>query len=123
MDLERSTTVGMGADAAFAVLADPLRIPEYVPLVTHVDSTAEDGTEPAPASARETRFFADATARVVEWGEAGAAYSGSMTIEPGTASTSQLTIRLHVRDDADRARTDAFMDQAARNLRRILSGR
>lgn len=123
MDLERSTTVGMGADAAFAILADPLRIPDYVPLVTHVESTAEDGTEPVPVTARETRFFADAAARVVEWGEAGSTYGGSMTIEPGTASTSQLTIRLHVRDDADRARVEEFMDQAARNLRRILSGR
>lgn len=123
MDLERSTTVGMGADAAFAVLADPLRIPEYVPLVAHVESTAEDGTEPAPASARETRFFADAAARVVEWGDRGAAYSGSMTIEPGTASTSQLTVRLHVRDDADRARIEEYMDQAARKLRLLLSGR
>jgi carbon monoxide dehydrogenase subunit G len=125
VDLERTTTVGMGADAAFAVLADPARVPEYVPVVTLVESVVEDGDAPAAIAAGggETRFFVDAGARRIEWGEEGASYSGSMTVAPGTASTSQLTVRLHVRDDADRAKVEEVMDQALRGLRRMLSGR
>ena len=128
MDFERTTVIGMGADAAFARLADPLLIPAYVPLVAHAGSDAEDGV-PDPAEARtpeglgEIRFHADVAARRLEWGEPGAAYAGSMTVAGGTASTSQLTIRLHTRDGVDRAKVEAYLEEAARNLRRVLSGR
>ena len=43
MDFERTTIIGMGADAAFARLADPLLVAQYVPLVAHAGSDAEEG--------------------------------------------------------------------------------
>lgn len=123
MDLERTTTVGMGADAAFALLADPARIPEYVPVVTHVESVVEEGDAPTAITdgGGEARFFVDAAARRIEWGSSGTAYSGSMTIATGTTSTSQLTVRLHLRDDADQAKVEEVLDQAMRGLRRLLT--
>lgn len=125
MDFERTTVIGIGADAAFARLADPLLIPAYVPLVAHAGSDAEEGNpneaEPRkPEGLGEIRFHADVAARRLEWGEPRAAYSGSMTVAAGTASTSQLTITLHTRDDIDRAKVETYLEEAARNLRRVL---
>jgi hypothetical protein len=123
-DYERSTTVGVGADAAFAFLADPANLDEYVGPITHVDSIAIEG-DPAEADASdeadpaaEAHFLADATTRRVEWGRN--AYAGSATVEPGTTSTSTVTIRLHVRDDADPDAVRGMLDQSARTLQRLL---
>ncbi len=128
MDFERTTIIGMGADAAFARLADPLLVASYVPLVAHAGSDAEEGAPAegeaiAPQGLGTIRFHPDAAARCLEWGEPDAPYSGSMTIVAGTASTCQLTIRLHTRDDVDRAKVEAFVEEAARNLRRVLAAR
>jgi hypothetical protein len=128
MDLERTTTVGKGADALFAVLADAGTVPEYATLVTHVETIAEDGS-PAALEALpreglgEVRFVPDAAARRIDWGEPGSAYHGSITIEAGTTSTSDVTIRLHVRDDVDRAQVEAFLEQAVRGIRRLAATR
>jgi hypothetical protein len=128
-DFERSTTVGVGADAAFAFLADPQRLPEYVATMTHVDSTAVDGKLVVEAEvegrqeAGVAHFFADAAARRIEWGRPGTDYAGSATVTPGTSSTSQVTIRLHTRGDANAPEIDRVLDQTMRNLQRLLSGR
>ena len=130
MDFERTTVIGAGADAAFARLADPLLVPQYVPLVAHAGSDAEDGAPGAdeaeavaPEGLGEIRFHADAAARRLEWGEPDAPYRGSMTIAAGTTSTCDLTIRLHTRDDIDPAKVEAYLEQSARSLRRLLAGR
>jgi hypothetical protein len=128
-DFERSTTVGVGADAAFAYLADPVRLTAYLPIVTLVDSTAVEGEGEDEAEVRardgaaEAGFLADATARRIEWGRPGETYGGSMDVLPGTTSTSQVTIRLRTRDDVDPAAIEGVLDQVVRNLRRLLSGR
>ncbi len=128
MDFERTTVIGTGADAAFARLADPLLVPQYVPLVAHAGSDAQDGSPGEgeaiqPEGLGTIRFHPDATARRLEWGEPDAAYRGSMTIAIGTPSTCQLTICLHTRDDVDRAKVEAYVEEAARNLRRVLTAR
>jgi hypothetical protein len=129
MEFERSTTVGVGADAAFAFLSDPANLPQYVPTVTLVEAIAVDGDpaaepeEGAGNPADEARFLADTATRRIEWGGSGAAYGGSMVVDAGTASTSQVTVRLRTRDDVDGAEIDRVLDQAMRNLRRLLSGR
>jgi carbon monoxide dehydrogenase subunit G len=128
-DFERSTTVGVSADAAFAFLSDPQRLPDYVPMVTLVDSTAVDGDLDVEADLQDrdgaagAQFFADKAARRIEWGRSGSDYEGSAVVAEGTASTSQVTIRLHTRDDADTAEIERVLDQTLRNLRRHLSGR
>lgn len=128
MDFERTTTVGKGADAVFALLAEVGNVPAYVPLVTRVETVAEDGS-PAALEALpreglgEVRFVPDATARRIEWGDPAAAYHGSITVEAGTASTSDVTIRLHTRDDLDRTQVEAYLEQAVRGIRRLASGR
>jgi hypothetical protein len=128
-EFERTTTVGVGADAAYAFFADPLRIPDYVPTMAHVETIAVDGgdsAEPDPSGHRDTdeaRFFTDGAARRVEWGRPGTEYAGSITVAQGTASTCQVTIRLHTRDDVDAAGVDRMLDEALRNIRRAVSGR
>jgi hypothetical protein len=127
-DFERSTTVGVGGDAAFAFLADPSRLAEYVPALTHVESIAidgelGDGTDPEAGKAgHQARFIADSATRRIEWGSGGA-YGGSATVTPGTASTSQVALRLHFGDDIDTTEVEGMLDEAIRNLRRLLTGR
>lgn len=128
-DFERSTTVGVGADAAFAFLADPANLPRYVTTVSLVDAMAVDG-DPAAEPERdprdvapEARFLADAARRHIEWAGRSAGYGGSMTVGEGTSSTSQVTIRLHIRDDAETAEIERVLEETLRNLRRLLSGR
>ncbi len=130
-DFERSTTVGVGADSAFAFFADPQHLPEYVTTMRLEETTVVDGDLEAGAEAEtharnhagEARFFADRTARRVEWGLPGGDYAGSITVAAGTASTSAVTIRLHIGDDAATAEVDKALDQAVRNIGRLLSGR
>jgi hypothetical protein len=128
-EFERSTTVGVGADAAYAFLSDPRRLPEYVATVTLVDSTAVEGDLEGEADVRardgaaEARFFADAKERRIEWGIPGDLYGGSIVVAKGTPSTSDVTIRLHTRDDIDPAEVQRIIEQTVRNLQRLLSGR
>jgi carbon monoxide dehydrogenase subunit G len=128
MDFERTTTVGVGADAALDFLADPRHVSEYVPTITHVESTAVDGEVQIESdvegrrAAGVARFFVDRGARRIEWGS-GDVYGGSIEVAQGTPSTSDVTIRLHTRDDADEAEVRKLLDQTARTLGRLLSGR
>jgi hypothetical protein len=124
-DFERSVTVGVAADVAFAFLADPANLAAYAPPIAHVESIAVSGD---PAEAAEegeaedprtaVRFLPDAGARRVDWGRD--AYAGSAAVESSTASTSTITFRLHVRDDADSDAVRGALDQAARNVMRLL---
>lgn len=118
MDFERTFTVGVGADAAFAYLADPVHLPDYLPTVVHVDSIAIDGADDpdAEATGEPTRFLPDAGARRIEWGRPGSGYEGSFTVEPGTTTTSQVTIRLRLRDDAPAEEIERMLAQAARSI-------
>jgi len=120
-DFERTTTLGVGADTAFAFFADPERIPEYVPTMARDESTAMDPRERQEAD--EARFFVDRAARRVEWGLPGTEYAGSVVVSAGTASTCQVTISLHTRDDVDAAGVERMLDEALRNIRRAVSGR
>ena len=128
-DFERTTTVGVGADAAFGFLSDPQHLPEYVSTMSHVDSTAVDGDLHVEADVGgrheegDASFRVDGAARRLEWGRPGVDYGGSLSVDAGTASTSQVTIRLHTRDDADRAEIEQVLDQTVRNIQRLLSGR
>ncbi|MHB8891817.1 MAG: SRPBCC family protein [Candidatus Limnocylindrales bacterium] len=130
-DFERSTTVGVGADTAFAFFADPGRLPEYVTTMRLEETTAVDGDPDAQPEAdakglrpvSEARFLANRAARRVEWSLPGSDYAGSITVTAGTKSTSGVTIRLHIRDDAGTAEMDTVLDQTVRNIQRLLSGR
>ncbi len=129
-DFERTTTVGVGADAAFAYLSDPAHVSDYVAPMTHDDSWAIDGDPEAEEEGEgsgeaiaQARFSTDTANRRIEWGMPDGGYGGSMTVERGTASTSQVTIRLHLRDDADQAAVEKVLGQSVRSLQRLLSGR
>ncbi|MCJ7710679.1 MAG: SRPBCC family protein [Chloroflexi bacterium] len=128
-DFERSATVGVGADAAFALFADPERLPEYVPAIRLEETIAVDGDPDAETEvhgdpdARETRFIADRGARRVEWGTPGGDYHGSIEVSEGTPSTCGVTLRLHLRDDAGPAEVNVMLDQTIRNIKRVLAVR
>ena len=127
-DLERTFMVMSTADAAFDVLSDPVRLPDYVPTLRLEDSTAVEGELDADASlaerdgAAEAGFIADRTSRRITWGRPEHDYAGSIDIAGSTSATSDITIRLHLRDDADAAAVARVVDQAVSNIRRLLIG-
>jgi hypothetical protein len=128
-DFEQSITVMVGADAAFEVLSDPTRLPDYVATMRLEDSIALEGELDLDADleerdgAPEARFFPDRPARRLDWGLPGGDYEGSIVVTEGTRRTSGVTIRLHTPDDADLQAVQRLFDQTVLNIRRVLSGR
>jgi hypothetical protein len=118
-----------GADVAFDFLADPVRLPEYVPTMKLEDSTAVEGELDVDADLRErdgapdAGFLADRKTRRIEWGRPGGDYGGSIVVTEGTTNTSGVTIRLRTRDNADIEEVTRVFDKAVANIRRLLLGR
>jgi hypothetical protein len=118
-----------GADAAFDFLADPVRLPEYVPTMRLEDSTAVEGELDVDADLRErdgapdAGFVADRKTRHIAWGRPGHDYAGSIDVAEGTTNTSAVTIHLHTRADAGEEDVTRIFDQAVANIRRLLLGR
>jgi hypothetical protein len=129
MDFERRTTVWVGVEEAFDFFADPANLPLYVPTVRLEEAVAVDGDpEAAPdpelgSAGAQARFVPDRKAHRIEWGIAGEDYGGSIEVVPGTASSSDVTIRLHTRDDVDEAEVRQMIEQVVRTIGRHLSGR
>ena len=129
MDFERKTTVWVGVEDAFEFFADPANLPLYVPTVTLEEAIAVDGDPEAEPDAEagstgpQATFVPDRAEHRITWSLPGDDYAGSIEIRQGTPSSSDLTIRLHTRDDVDRATVEAFVEEAARNLRRVLPAR
>lgn len=128
-ELEKQFTVTTGADAAFGVLSDPLRLPDYVPTLRLDDSTAVEGELdvdadlPGRNGAPAAGFVADRATRHIEWGRADGDYGGSIDVAEGTTNSAGVTIKLRTRPDADAAEVSRIFDQAVSNIRRLLSGR
>ena len=130
-DLERTFIVMAGPDAAFDVLSDPLRLPDYVPILRLEDSIAIEGeADPDDASAiaerdgaPEAGFVADRRTRTITWARPDRDYSGSITVAESTASTANVTVRIHTRDDADADAVAKAFDQAVSSIRRLVMAR
>lgn len=129
MDFERRTTVWVRPDQAFEFFADPANLPLYVPTVRFEEAIAVDGdpdaepdTEAGPGDPIAT-FVPDRANRRVEWSIPGGAYAGSIDIAPGTASSTDLVIRVHTGDDVDAEQVRGLIEQVVRTLGRHLSGR
>ncbi|HEY3334045.1 MAG TPA: hypothetical protein VGK16_02320 [Candidatus Limnocylindrales bacterium] len=129
MDFERKTTVWVGVEDAFDFFADPANLPLYVPNVTLEEAIAVDGDpEAAPddeagSTGPQAVFVPDRNEHRIAWSMPGDDYGGSIEVRPGTAGSSDLTIRLHTRDDVDGERVRQMIEQVVRTLGRHLSGR
>jgi hypothetical protein len=129
MDFERRTTVWVGVEDAFDFFADPANLPLYVPMVRLEEALAVEGdpeAEPDPelgTPGPQARFVPDRGTHRIEWGLSTDDYRGSIEIAPGTASSSDVTIRLHTRDDVDEEQVRQMIEQKVRTVGRHLSGR
>lgn len=118
-----------GADAAFDLLSDPVRLPDYVPTLRLEDSIAIEGEADADADlaerdgAPEAGFIADRKTRTMTWGRPEHDYAGSISVSESTASSADVTIRLHTRDDADTEAVTRAFDQAVAAIRRVVTRR
>jgi hypothetical protein len=117
------------ADPTFAVLSDPVRLPDYVPVLELVESVAIAGEDDADANLAEREgapgaaYEADTRTRTMRWGQPDGDYHGSITVAPGTASTSTITIRLHTRDDLDGDAVAKMLDAAVSKIRVLTTRR
>jgi hypothetical protein len=124
-DHERTFLVMATADAAFDLLSDPLRLPEYVPTMRLEESIAIEGEADADADlaerdgAPEAAFLADRNTRTITWGRPEHDYRGSITVRESTASTADITVRLHTRDDADAEAVGRMFEEAVGSIRRL----
>ncbi len=120
-----------GADTTFELLSDPGRLPEYVPTLRLEDSIAIEGEadpddEAALAErggAPEAGFVADRKTRTISWGRPDHDYAGSIVVAEGTTSTANVTVRIHVRDDADSAAVSRVFDEALSKIRSLVMRR
>lgn len=128
-EFEKRITVMAGADAAFEALSDPVRLPDYVPIIELVDSVGLDGAADLDADLEEREgapdaaFFADRKTRRIAWGNPDAGYGGSIEIEAGTSLTSAITVRLRTRDDLDQAAAQRVFDESLAKLRQVVARR
>lgn len=114
-----------GADAAFDLLSDPVRLPEYVPSLRLEDSIAIEGEADPDAAdalterdgAAEAGFVADRKTRTITWGRPEHDYNGSITVTEGTSSTATVALRLHTRPDTDAAAVTRVFDEAVSKIR------
>lgn len=117
-----------GADAAFDVLSDPIRLPEYVPALRLEDSIAIEGeADPdvdiaARDGAPAAGFIADRKTRTITWARPERDYRGSITISQRTASTSDIAVTLHTGPDTDAVEVAKVFDDAISRMRRVLTG-
>jgi len=120
-----------GADTAFDLLSDPVRLPEYVPTLRLEDSIAIEGDADADdeaalaerGGAAEAGFLADRKTRTISWARPDHDYGGSIVVEEGTTSTANVTVRIHVRDDADQAAVSRVFDEALSKIRSLVMRR
>lgn len=117
-----------GADRAFDLLSDPVRLPDYVSTIRLEDSISVEGDLDVDADVTErggapdVGFVADRATRRVEWGRPGSDYGGSIVVTESTANTSGVTMRLNTRDSAEVAEVTRVFEQTVSNIRRVLSG-
>jgi hypothetical protein len=127
--VERTVTITVGADAAYAYLSDPLHLADFVPTLEHVETDVVEGTEPvaaageAPPGARPARFHTDNATRTVEWDAPGAGLALRMTVGEGTSLTSRLTVVLQAAGEPEPSVLEDLVDRIVANLRRSISGR
>lgn len=126
-DLERTFLVMAGSDTVFDLLSDPVRLPEYVPTLRLEDSIAIEGEADADdettlaerGGAPEAGFLADRKMRTISWARPEHDYAGSIVVAESTTSTANVTVRLHVRDDADTAAVTRVFDEALSKIRTL----
>jgi len=130
IEVERTVTVTVRADAAYAYLSDPAHLADFVPTMEHVHTEVVDGTEAAADAPDETqsdapraRFFTDSATRTVEWAAPGAGLAFHVTVEQGTSLTSRLTIRVQADGEPEPATLEDLADRIVANLRRGLARR
>jgi hypothetical protein len=125
-DHERTVFVMASADAAFDLLSDPLRLPDYVPTMRLEDSIAIAGEADADEDlaerdgAPEAGFVADRKTRTITWGRPDHDYGGSITVRESTASTADVTVRLHTRGDVDADAVARVFEEAVGSIRRLV---
>ncbi len=138
-DYERSTTVAVSARELFAYLQDVSNLPRYLPHLTSVRPSGDDGKyddgkytvtahiEPGGDADGEGRdvegeawISVTEGGRTLAWGSVGPHdYRGELDVDPGDDETSsRLTVRLHTQR-ADGPSIEDALDETIASLKRV----
>jgi hypothetical protein len=123
--LERRFMVMAGADVVFDMLADPVRLPSFVPVLTLDDSTAIEGDVDADAdlAARDgapaADFIADRRTRTITWRLPNHDRGGTIAVTERTANIADVAITVELGDDDDGAAIGRLLDEVVANIRRL----
>jgi hypothetical protein len=127
-DFERHMMVAVDPDTAFAYVADPTHLPEFVSMLT--EARHEPGRQrteihvAAEVNGRreegDTRFRADRWSRSIDWGDP-PDYRGTVRIE-AAAGGSRISLLLRVRDPRGEASLiDQAIDETMAKLSEVLT--
>ncbi len=117
-----------GADRVFEVLADPVQLPTFVPVLTLEDSTAIEGDVDADAdlAARDgapaAEFIADRRTRTITWRLPNHAHGGTIAVTERTANIADVAISVELGDDDDSDAIGKLLDDVVANIRRLATG-
>ncbi len=117
-----------GADRVFEVLADPVQLPTFVPVLTLEDSTAIEGDVDADAdlAARDgapaAEFIADRRTRTITWRLPNHAHGGTIAVTERTANIADVAITVELGDDDDSEAIGKLLDDVVANIRRLATG-
>jgi hypothetical protein len=117
-----------GADRVFKVLADPVQLPTFVPVLTLEDSTAIEGDVDADAdlAARDgapaAEFIADRRTRTITWRLPNHAHGGTIAVTERTANIADVAITVELGDDDDSEAIGKLLDDVVANIRRLATG-
>jgi ribosome-associated toxin RatA of RatAB toxin-antitoxin module len=128
-EFERHVTVPVDPATAFAYVADPTHLPEFVSMLT--EARREPGRQrtelhvAAEVNGRreegDTRFRADAWSRSIDWGDP-PDYRGTMRIDPAEDHGCRISLHLRVRDPRGEASLiEQAMDETMASLSQILT--
>ncbi len=120
MDFDGSRRLDVSGDAVWSVVADPNRLPEWLPTVAaaHVpegtdgsnQSVELEGESHGHAYSLSGLWNADGTARRLEWaGAGGDGYRGSLRVLDRVAGSSEVEVHVTVPDE----RVASFPDAGA----------
>lgn len=123
MEHEHTQHIAAEPDQVFAVLADPARLPEFVPQMTGAhaegDRVVVDARYEGHSQHGEAWFRPDPQRRRVEWGSRSSPYRGWMQVDPDGGG-SRLTLFLATaRGDAPDSEVMGTLDA----IRRLVESR
>ena len=109
MNVDGSRRLEVSGEAVWAVVADPRRLPEWLPTVVAAHVTAEgegqnagvelEGESHGHSYSLTSLWSEDQRVHELEWGSGSAGYRGSLRVRDAAGGSSEIHVNLSVPDE------------------------